>query len=719
MDHDFVVTAREARHDILFEPVRIGPRTMRNRFYQSPHCTGFGTVKPLSQAQFRATKAEGGWAVVNTEYCSIHPSSDSLPTICAHIWDDDDARNLQAMVDLAHEHGSLAGIELWHGGGAAGNLESRIAARSVGQFVDSTNFMQSTCELDRAGIREIQSYYVAAAVRARDVGFDIVNVHGSEAAAIPAHFLMGRTNQRTDEYGGPLQNRARFWLETLEQVRSAVGDDCAIAARFCIDSLNDSPLGIRAAEEGAGFIGLADHLVDFWDLEVGGWIAADWAADDPTPSRFAREFSEREYVAVARTATRKPVASVGRFTNPDTMAEAVRSGLLDIIAAARPSIADPFLPKKIEEGRYDEIRECIGCNICASRFPQAAPIICTQNATAGEEYRRGWHPERFTKAANADRDVLIVGGGPAGLECARVLGARGMRRVHLVDDQAELGGSLRWISSLPGLGEWGRVIDYRTIALRRLRNVEVISSVALSSEEVLTYGAEIVVLATGSRWRRDGMNGPKMTTIPGALETDSVFTPEDVVVDGGDLPGDEILVYDTDGYFMAAAMAQLVVARGKRVRVVTPFANFGPYLFNTGEGHGVNAELLDAGTEIVTHHSLLEITPQGVTAAHEFGGPRRTWRADSVVLVTQRTPRDDLYRQLSADSSRFAAEGIEALYRIGDCLTPRLIADSVFDGHRLAREIDAPDPAWPLRYRREFHRVTDADRRALGLSLRG
>ena len=706
--------ARASRHDILFEPVRIGPKTMRNRFYQSPHCTGFGTVRPLSQARFRATKAEGGWSVVNTEYCSVHPSSDSTPTIGAHIWDDDDARNLAAMVDLAHEYGSLAGIELWHGGGVAGNLESRIAAGGAGQYVDSSTFMQSTYELDVAGIREIQRYYVEAAVRARDVGFDIVNVHGSEAAAIPVHFLMARTNHRTDAYGGSLENRARFWLETLEQVRDAVGEDCAITARLCVDSLNDSPLGIRAGEEAVGFITLADHLVDFWDLEVGGWIAADWIADDPTPSRFAREFSEREYISQVRAATRKPLASVGRFTNPDTMAEAVRSGLLDIIAAARPSIADPFLPKKIEEGRYEEIRECIGCNICASRFPQAAPIICTQNATVGEEYRRGWHPERFSVAANADRDVLVVGAGPAGMECARVLGERGMRRVHLVDDQSEPGGSLRWISRLPGLGEWARVIDYRKIALGRLRNVEVIQSLTLSAEEVLSYGAEIVVVATGSRWRRDGMNGPKLAPIRGA-GGDHVFVPEDVVAANGELPGEDVLVYDTDGYFMAAAMAQLIVAAGRRVTVVTPFADFGPYLFHTGEGRGVHAELLHSGAEIVPRYSVSEIGVGEVLGVHELGGAERRWRADSVVLVTQRRPRDELFREVSGDPPRLEGEGIEAVYRIGDCVTPRLIADCVFDGHRLAREIDSPDPARPLPYLREFHRVSSRDREALGL----
>jgi dimethylamine/trimethylamine dehydrogenase len=155
------------------------------------------------------------------------------------------------------------------------------------------------------------------------------------------------------------------------------------------------------------------------------------------------------------------------------MAEIIRSGKWDIIGAARPSIADPFLPRKIQEGRLDEIRECMGINSCISRADAGGHLGCSQNATAGEEYRRGWHPERFDRARNADRDVLVVGAGPAGMECAIVLGKRGLRRVHLVEAEAEIGGTMRWTPQLPGLGEWKRFVDYRRIQLDKLANVEV------------------------------------------------------------------------------------------------------------------------------------------------------------------------------------------------------------------------------------------------------
>ena len=692
---------RDPRHDILFDPVPIGPKTMRNRFYQAPHCTSFGADRPGAQAHIRAMKAEGGWAAVNTEFCSVHPSADSLPLISARLWDEDDARNLGAMAELAHEHGALAGVELWHGGCVTGNLETRLPARSVSQLTDDSLYSTSCYELDKRGIREIQGHYVAAAKRAEAVGFDIVNVHGAEGGAITQHFLMAKYNRRTDEYGGSLENRARFWIETIEQVKEAVGDDCSITARLCIDTLNDSPLGIRAAVEAFGFIELADHLVDFWDLQAGPYVAAEWAGEDVVASRFAGEFSHRKYVEAVRGATRKPIAAVGRFTNADTMAEAVHSRVIDIIAAARPSIADPFLPRKIEEGRYDEIRECIGCNVCASRFPMATPIVCTQNATLGEEYRRGWHPEKFSKAANSEKTVLVVGAGPAGMECAMVLGKRGHSAVHLVDDQEALGGSMRMISSYPKLGEWARVINYRQIQLDKLSNVDVIGKTHLDAEGVLTYGADIVVVATGARWRADGMNGPTQTPIPGA-ELDSVHTPEQVFAAGGRIDGERVLVYDTDGYFTAVAMAEMLMAAGKQVTVVTPFANFAMYMFFTGEGFRVNRELRAEGATIVPGHLVNEIGAGSVRGQGIWSPDPVEWDADGVVLVTQREPCDALFHEVNADPDRLAAEEIEAVYRVGDCLAPRLIAENIFDGHRLAREIDSENPGEALPFIREL-----------------
>jgi dimethylamine/trimethylamine dehydrogenase len=700
---------RDPKYDVLFEPIRIGPKTMRNRFYQTPHCSGLGGEYPGAQAGLRGMKAEGGWAVVSTEYCSIHPESDDRPWIPARLWDETDVRNLGLMCDKVHEHDSLAAVELHFGGANHTGYETRLPSRGVSQVSSEACWMRSTYEMDKAEIRELQGFYVEAARRARRAGFDVMIIYGAEASPITQQFLMPAYNKRTDEYGGSFENRARFFREVIEQVKEAVGDDCAIAVRFSIDTLSDDDLGIRVEEDGVRFVEHVDHLVDLWDVQVGPSNVAEWMAA-AGPSRFRAENFQRPWVSQIRAHTRKPIVGVGRFTNPDTMVEVIRSGQLDIIGAARPSIADPFLPKKIEEGRFDDIRECIGCNACGSRYNQGGSrIICTQNATILEEYRRGWHPERFERAANAANDVLVIGAGPAGMECARVLGERGMRRVQLVDAESELGGAMQWVRRLPGLGEWGRVVDYRRIQLGKLRNVEFIPTLRLAAADVLDYGAELVVVATGSHWATDGLNVFTHSSLEGAdASRPHVLTPEQLMVEGKIPPGERVLVYDCDGYFMGASVAETLARKGHRVTLVTPHNQVGPYLFFTGEGVHMNTLLLELGVDLVTAHVLDRIDASGAAGHPAFARSTAvTWHADAVVLVTQRRSDDTLYHELRGRPEQLSDAGITGVYRIGDCVSPRMIADAVFDGHRLGREIDSPDPRIPRPYIRE-HRILGA-----------
>jgi dimethylamine/trimethylamine dehydrogenase len=688
---------RDPKYDVLFEPIAIGPKTLRNRFCQTPHCSHFGVDLPESHAALRATKAEGGWALVNTEYCSVHPESDDYPHNFGRLWDDSDVANLAVMCDRVHEHDALAGVELWYGAAHAGNKETRLAARGVSQLNSDDYPSQSCYAMTKDEIRELQGFYVAAAQRARSAGFDVVNVYGGHFHSIPHQFLDPFYNKRTDEYGGSFENRARFWRETIELVREAVGDDCAIAVRYGVDALRDGLPGITVEEEGIAFVELVDELVDVWDLLVGN--ITDWA-QDTGPSRTHAENFQSPWVAQIRPHTKKPVIGVGRFVSPDVMVDAIQSGQLDVIGAARPSIADPFLPKKIEEGRLDDIRECIGCNICIGHvWGVGSRLICTQNPTVGEEFRRGWHPERFERALNADNDVLVLGAGPAGMECARVLGERGMRRVHLVEADAELGGCMRWIPRLPGLGEWARVVNWRSIQLKKLRNVELITGVRLSAQDALEYGAEIVVVATGSHWAGDGLNPLTHEPIPGA-EGPNVLTPEAIMLDGSEV-GDRVLIYDCDGYFVAASLAERLAAEGKRVTVVSPAAEIGGFLHATGEAAAVYRRLYELGAELIPNHTLIRIEPGLAHGAHHYKPEPVSWSADTVVLVTQRISDDEVYRTLKSDPEALAAEDVAGVFRAGDCVQPRLIADAIFDGHRLAREIDSEDPSAALPFNRE------------------
>ena len=708
-----MTAARDPHHDILFEPIRIGPKTMRNRFYQTPHADGLNSQYPGAEAGFRGMKAEGGWAVVNTGMTSIAPEYDhSGREVVSRIWDDADVRNWGLTCDRIHAHGALAGIELMASGAHVTGYETRLPAGAVSQIPDDWLFMGASYEMDRDDIRRVRRHYVAAARRARHAGFDIVNVMGAELVALPMTFLMSRYNRRTDEYGGSFENRARFWLETLEQVRAEVGDQCAITARMCIDTLDGSEHGVRVDHEGAGFIELADHLVDFWDVVVAG-EGNTWAKD-LGPSRFYSENFQGEYVLRARPHTAKPLVAVGRFTSPDTMAQVIRVGQQDIIGCARASISDPFLPRKIADGAFDEIRECIGCNVCVSRVNTTTRIICTQNATTGEEYRRGWHPERFTEIAAGPSSVLIVGAGPAGLECGIVLARRGVSHVHVVDEAERPGGHIDWVARLPGLAEWARLVHHRLTIAAKLANLAVVSNKRLGADEILDYGAEVVVLATGSTWARDGTSSVTRAPLPGAnADQPHVLTPDQIMVDGKEPAGDRVLIYDAEGYFMGVSLAERYAREGHHVIYVTPRNAIGAYMHHTGEDQLMIPLLADLGVEFFREHAVTAIAPGSVEGEPRMpGGSPLRWQADSIVLVTQRNPRTEIYRQLKARADQWPTEGIRGVYRAGDCVSPRQqVADAIFDAHRLAREIDSPDPSVPLPWIREerFVGTTDAD----------
>ncbi len=708
---------RDPKHDILFEPIQIGPKTLRNRFWQVPHCIGAGSEKPGAQAGHRAMKAEGGWAVVCTEYCSINPESDDTHRVSARIWDEGDVINLGHLCDECHKWGALVGIEMWYGGAHAPCMETRCVPRGPGSYASEFEYLSYCHEADEDDIRALTNMYVEAAKRAARAGFDIVYVYGAHSY-LPLQFLSKFYNKRTDKYGGSLENRARFWIETLEAVRKAVGDSCAVVTRFSIDTLYGSA-GIEVHDDGFKFIELVtkEGLTDLWDVNIGD--IAEWG-EDAAPSRFQKAGHERPWIKEVKKIAKVPVLGVSRATSPDDMAEFIHSGYLDIIGAARPSISDPFLPKKIEEGRVEDIRECIGCNVCISRWEIGGPpLVCTQNATSMEEYRRGWHPEKFDKTEDPC-SVLVVGAGPAGMECARILGERGYD-VHLREAEAEIGGHISYVQRYPGLAEWGRVITYRQIQLDKLKNVEVHAGVGkMTADDVLTYGADKVVIAVGSHWATDGTASVTHEPIPGAdASLPYLCTPEQIMLENKPV-GDRVVVIDADGYFTGVSLSELLADQGKKVTIVTQLGGVAPYTHFTLEAPNLHRMMHAKNIHAHTSHWVEEIANGKVTiyntyrdsykrttepktgeSPHRAGTEVELLECDTVVLVTARIPNAELFTELKARKAEWEKNEIKAIYHIGDCYAPRMIADCIFDGHRLAREFESPDPQHPLPFIRE------------------
>jgi len=668
---------RDPYYDILFEPVEIGPVTARNRFYQVPHCNGMGHTMPRSVAAMRGIKAAGGWAVVSTEECDIHASTDVLPYLEARLWDTEDQKRLALMVEAVHQHGSLAAVELVHNGHAVSNSFSRLPVMGVSDLPVASYDPVQAYAISKRDISAVRRWHRAAAIRAKDAGFDIVYVYAGHDLALPQHFISRRWNQRTDEYGGSLENRVRLTKELLLDTKEAVGDQCAVALRFAVDELIGEE-GICSQSEGRDVVEMLSELPDLWDVNVSNW------ANDSVTARFGSEGAQEPYVEFVKKITSKPVVGVGRFTSPDVMVGQIRRGILDFVGAARPSIADPFLPLKIENGDIDDIRECIGCNICVASDWSHSPIRCTQNPTMGEEWRQGWHPELMNKKGSSER-ILVVGAGPAGLEAAMSLGRRGYEVA--LTDAGQGGGRVALEAKLPGLSSWQRVADYRLGQINKLANVTFYEGSYMEAPSIIEFEPHHVAIATGSGWRKDGVGRSTWRAVAGIENEKEIFTPDDILV--GRMPSrGPVMVYDDDHYYMGGVIAELLASSGFETVLLTPGSQISHWTQNTMEQHRIESRLLKLGVRLVCKRTLAEIKDDYVTAIYTSRGERETYAVKALVLVTSRLPENRVYYELAGYGEEVLEQLPFSVARIGDCLAPATIAAAVYHGHRFARAID-------------------------------
>jgi len=656
----------DERYNILFEPVKIGPVTAPNRFFAVPHATGHSPLMPNGSIAMREMKAMGGWGTVCMQLAEIDPTSDICDLPIEKFWDDQDIASHALLTERLRAQGALSAIELAHTG---------IRGRGMGTGMPVWGPSNLPClkpqvpvqakAMDKKDIKALRKSYRDAVKRAKQAGYDIVYVYVAHDASILWHFLSPAYNHRTDEYGGSFENRLRLFREVLEDTVEEAAGEIAVAVRLAVHELN-GPQRISHDGEGRDVVEVLAELPDLWDVNVAGW------SHDSGTSRFDEEGHQEQFTRFVKQVTAKPVVGVGRFTSPDAMVSQIRRGVLDLIGGARPSIADPYLPNKIREDRVDDIRECIGCNICVSSDAFSIPLNCTQNPTISQEWKRGWHPEMVPKAAKS-KAVMVVGSGPSGLEVALTL-ARAGHKVTVAERDAEFGGRVRLESALSGLSAWSRVADYRLYQLRQLPNVDLYAESQVDADMAAEFEAEHLFIATGSDWMTNGRGRTHFEPIDGFAEH---ATSVDQLLKG-DVPEDPVVIYDDDHYYMGNTLAAHLARKGCAVTLVTPQPYIGGWMNYTLEQPRVVKEMATLGVNVIANATALRFDGHSLHLEDNNTGKLLTpLDALTLVSVGLRQPRLDLWSALYTEAN---------CTLVGDAVAPGIIQAAVFSGHRLARE---------------------------------
>ena len=660
-------------YNALFQPLRIGPKLLKNRLFAASHGVGFGYRDPDAMLAIRKMKAEGGWAAVATEQTEIHPTSDLSPYSGLRAWDADDLPVISAVSKAIQGGGALSAIELCHSGLNVSNLGTREVpigptALPTQQYLPAIPEPFYAREMSLADIEAFRQWHIAATKLSIKAGYDIVLVFAMGTLSLLHQFLNPRLNRRRDKYGGSLENRARLLIEVLDDTRAVLGKSAALGVRLSVADLLGDPKGPPEA-----LYQLLNGKADFWDLSFfrGGVLASGSGRSDFDGDAYLHSLE------AAREVFETPLTTTRFFDTPDAMNAAVKSGLIDFVTVARQSISDPFFPQKLAAGELEAIRPCIKCNICVSGDLSYVPVSCTQNPAFGEEWRRGWHPE-IPKISKRRKRVMVIGAGSAGLEASLRLSERG-HKVTLLEQNKTVGGRVNFIAQLPGLDRWHQVVDYR------LKRLLCQSEVALKTDQLVTLdwvinqaqGYDHIALATGAKWRLDVVD--RTTTRP--LATDGslpIYPPTKAI----NLSSGKTLIFDLEHYQIASQLALLRQAAGDLVTLATPCAEIAPWTHKTMEQQSVQAKLLRAGIQIVPHVNLSRLTRGEAELRCVFTDRAKRASYDRVILVGLRQP----------SNMKYALEKTRSLNgqwtAIGEADVPGTVGQSVRSGFKFALEFE-------------------------------
>jgi len=645
----------------VFEPIDIGKVTIPNRIVRAAHGTHLARhAFDEDSIAYHAARAKGGCGLTIIEAASVHPSSENT----LFNVDDRVIPGFEALMKAVRPYGMRVFEQLFHGGHQTFG-EGRRPPWSA-STVPSPILGAVPVPMGEPEIEEIIACFAAAAKRCQAGGLDGVEIHAAHGYLIH-QFLSPITNRREDRWGGSLENRMRFLLEIARAIRKAVGPDYALGVRIsassAVGSLHEPE--IRQITQAL----LKEGLIDYFNASLGDYYRMDsmvGGMQQPSGYELPSSGQLTEGVTVPRIIS-------GRIRTLEEAEQVLREGTADLVSMVRAQIADPELIRKTREGREDEVRPCIACNQgCIGGLMRDMRLGCLVNPAVGFETTLA---EDLIVKTKTPKKVLIVGGGPSGMESARIAALMG-HRVVLAEAGSKLGGAIQAARRAPKLHTIGDIVDWQEREIYRL-GVEVRLGTYMEADAVLAEDADMVVISTGSQPRMDGVQfGEPGIPLPG-FDLPHVLSSHDLLLGAPRDLGKSAVVLDDTGHYEALGVAEFLISKGLAVTFVTRFPSITPYVDTTMRTVPALERLYEGEFTLLNRHRIVSIEP-GSAVVQPFQGKRPTTvPADTVVLITPNEPMRSLYDELRQHHKHIAL--------IGDALAPRDLQAAIAEGHRTMR----------------------------------
>ena len=656
----------------LFEPLTLRHKTLRNRVVFGAHTANMAEQGLPGERHlgYYLERARGGAAMIVVEPVPVHRTAVLTRGNMRHA-SDAIIEPLRRITEACQAEGAVMIQQLYHVG-QHGDFDNSFQPSWSPSGLPSYHDADGSHAMTGDEIEELIEAHVAAARRAQQAGFDGVELYGAYNGLIE-QFWLPWSNRRTDQWGGSMDNRMRFGAEIMQRIRAAVGHDFIIGLNAAVDAATPVAMHIDLLCEVAAWYDQR-QLIDYISCGTGGYF--NFPELMPT-FQFADKLGAPLAEALKKVVRHARVQAESHIRTPENANYVVASGQADLVSIVRGQIADPHLANKALAGRPEDVRGCISCNqMCWGRRSRDYWISCMVNPSAGREFE--WGGDRFGLADTRQR-VLVVGGGPAGLEAARVAAERG-HRVTLAEAAPQLGGAFRLAGLQPRRSQILELLDWYERQLGQL-GVEVRLNMPLDAADVQAFGADKVVLATGSQPAGTGFQRPlpQQASIPG-VDRPNVWSVEDVMGKRARLgPQERVVLLDDTGDWRGGGTAWHLAEQGHAVTLVTPWPLVGYWIQRTAGDGPLRSRLQRLGTHMLAEHAVTHWHGDGATVRHLLDGSETRIAADALVLATTNDAQTQLADELQSAGLPFAA--------VGDCVAPRLAVHAIYEGRALGRTL--------------------------------